>query len=259
LFTTVDSDVHRRDAPVPPSNKEQRMMSNWIQPRQLVMACALLLGLAVLSQVLSAAPTVWLVTFTIDSDQPYAVSADALGPDYWDYRLGTGEMDDPNYCVETIASGGLFIRFNRELDGEGGTQYCGLFGGSPRQYSVTISNAAACAELRSHGYPTGPDAPCVITDTDKPRIRITNDLYGKRTTRTPVAFLTKWYNVYATSYEVRTETDATVTAVGLDPSVRVVSYAGNARLWRFEAGEKPKAVADPFPLPFQMTFARTAQ
>jgi hypothetical protein len=126
--------------------KEQKMMSRWIRSRPLVMAGALVLGLTVVSQALGAAPTLWLMTFTIDADQPYAVSADALGPFYNDYRLGTGLPDDPDYCVETVVSGGLFLKFNRNLDGAAGTQDCGLFGGSPRQYSLTVSDGDACEE-----------------------------------------------------------------------------------------------------------------
>lgn len=229
-------------------------MSTRIQWRALVMAGALALGLTVVTQGLSAAPTVWLVTFTIDDDQPYAVSADALGTVYRDYRLDGGD-----YCVEATLSGGLFIRFNRNLDGDTGTQDCGRFVDAFRQFSITIPDGSACEELWRGAYPTGPDAPCVITDTDKPRIRITNDVYGRRVTRTPVAFLTKWYDANRTSYEVRTETDADVRSVGLDASMRIVSYSGLARLWRFDAGEKPKPVAAAFPLPFQLTLTRTAQ
>jgi hypothetical protein len=70
-----------------------------------------------------------------------------------------------------------------------------------RQLVLTISNEAACQELWSHGYPTGPGAPCAIAETEKPRIRITDDVFGRRATRTPVAFLTKWYDVTRTSDE----------------------------------------------------------
>jgi hypothetical protein len=234
--------------------------------RRGLVAGALILGLAVVSPMLKAAPEVWLMTFTIDNGTSHAVSGDGVDPIvpggpgvYRDYRLGTGQPDDVNYCVDASPSPTLFIRLNRKLDGDAGTQYCGLSGGSPRQFSVTVSDASACAELWSHGYPTGPDAPCTFTGADKPRIRITNDLYGKRTTRTPVAFLSKWYDESATSYELRTETDAAVTRVGVDPSIRIVSYDGSARLWRFEPGVKARAVATAFPLPFQMTFQRTAQ
>jgi hypothetical protein len=245
------------------TNKEQTMV--WTRVRSRV-AGALILGMTVVSPVLSGGPTVWLMTFTIDDDPSYAVAGDGLDPIvpgapgvYKDYRLGTGQPDDVNYCVEGSPSPGLFIRLNRQLDGEAGTQYCGLSGGSPRQFFVTISNDAACAELWSHGYPTGPDSPCTFTGVDKPRIRITNDLYGKKTTRTPVAFLSKWYDVSATSYEVRLDTDATVAIVGVDPSMRIVAYSGSARLWRFEPGVRERAVAQAFPLPFQMTFRRTAR
>jgi hypothetical protein len=204
------------------------------------------------------------MTFTIDNGFP--VSGDGLDPIapggpgvYKDHRLGTGFSDDVNYCVEANPSPTLFIRLNRQLDGEEGTQYCGVSGGSPRQFSLSISDATACFELWSHSYPTGPDAPCTLTGEDKPRVRISNDLYGKRTSTTPVTFLSKWYDISRTSYEVRTETDAAVDKTGIDPSIRIVRYAGNARLWRFEAGLKPRAVAQTFPLPFQMTFRRTAQ
>jgi hypothetical protein len=224
------------------------MLSTRMQPRSLVMAGALVFALTIVSHALSAAPTVWLMSFTIED---LAVSHDDVGPEYQDYRLEGGD-----HCVEATLSGGLFIRFNRKLDGDAGTQYCGLSPGlpRPRQYAVTIPDATACQELSDNGYPTGPGAPCVISDTDNPRIRITNDIYGKRTTRTPVAFLTKWYDAARTSYEVRTETDATVEPDG--PDTRIVTYSGSARLWRFRAGEKAKAVADAFPLPFQMTFTR---
>jgi len=74
-----------------------------------------------------------------------------------------------------------------------------------------------------------------------------------------VVFLSKWYDEFATSYEVRTQADATVMNVGVDPDMRIVSYSGSARLWRFEPGVKPRAVAEAFPLQFQMTFKRTAQ
>jgi hypothetical protein len=238
------------------------MMSTWIRLRPLVTAGVLVLGLAIVSQALGAAPTVWLTTFSIDPSEdeilPNAVSDDG-GPDYKDYRLVQGGPGDPNYCVEATLSGGLFIRLNRKLDGDAGTQFCGQHGGSPRQFAVVIAADTACAALSEDDYPVDGTAPCVITGLDQPRIRITNDLYGKGTTRTPVAFLTKWYDTTRVSYEVRTETDATVIKDGLDSSKRTVYYEGNARLWRFAPGVKAKPVADAFPLPFQMTFARTAQ
>lgn len=242
------------------------MSSTRVHVRPLMLAAVLILGISVISAVLTAAAPVWLMTFTIDDHPSYAVSGDKISPlveggtgVYKDYRLGSGQPGDPNYCVEAIPSPGLFIRLNRPLDGVAETQYCGLSGGSPRQYFVTISSASACAELREHGYPTGPDVPCVFTGAEKPRIRISNDLYARRASTTPVAFLSKWYDVYATSYELRTEADATITTVGLDPSMRIVSYGGLARLWRFEPGVKARAVAEAFPLPFQMTLVRSAQ
>ena len=211
---------------------------------------------------IAAAPKVSLMTFTFDtapeSAEPYVVEGDGGDLVYRDYRLGTGEPEDTNYCVEALVTPGLFLRLNRRLD-DAGTQYCGQYGGTPRQFSVRITNAAACEELWSHGYPTGPDAPCTFTGADKPRIRIDKDLYAKRSSRTPVAFLSKWYDVAATSYELRTEADATVLTTSVDPTIRILSYSGNARFWRFEAGVLESAVGEAFPLPFQMTFKRTVQ
>jgi hypothetical protein len=234
--------------------------------RPLVAAGVLILSLAVTSPVVNTAASVWLMTFTIDQGSSFDVSGDGIEPAepggpgvYKDHRLGTGLPDDANYCVEASPFQGLFIRLNRQLDSESGTQYCGLAGGSPRQFFMTITNQTACEELGSHGYPTGPSAPCIFTGADKPRIQLNNDIYGKRTSRTPVVFLSKWYDEFATSYEVRTQADATVMNVGVDPDMRIVSYSGSARLWRFEPGVKPRAVAEAFPLQFQMTFKRTAQ
>jgi len=233
----------------------------WGSLRTGLLATVLFFGVVV-APVVKAAPKVWLMTFTFDTApegaEPYRVSGDAGDLIYKDYRLGTGQLDDTNYCVEALTTPGLFIRLNRLLD-DSGTQYCGQYGGSPRQFSAVIANAAACEELWSHGYPTGPDAPCTFTGADKPRIRIDKDLYAKRTSRTPVGFLSKWYDVFATSYELRTEAEAAVLTTSVDPTIRIVSYSGNARLWRFEAGVQERAVAEAFPLPFQMTLKRTAR
>lgn len=242
------------------------MSSTRLVVRPLTAMGVLVLSLVATASVAKSAATVWLMTFTIDSGASYAVAGDGMDPVepggpgvYKDHRLGTGLPDDVNYCVEASPTQGLFIRLNRQLDGELGTQYCGLTGGSPRQFSITITNTSACAELATHGYPTAPAAPCIFTGADKPRIQIINDIYGKRASKTSVVFLSKWYDIFATSYELRTETDATVITVGTDPATRIVSYSGTARLWRFEPGVKPRAVAEAFALPFQMTFKRTAQ
>ncbi len=246
------------------------MFSTRIQWRVMLTA-VLILGITGISSLVNAAQTVWLMTFTIDNRDdndlaPYAVAGDGTDPVsaggavYRDYRLGTGLVTDVNYCVEASpAASLLFVRLNRKLDGDSGTQYCGLYDGSPRQFVLTIDNAEACAELWSHGYSSGPDASCTFTGLEKPRIRISSDLYATRTSRTPVAFLYQKYDQSLVSYEVRTETDASVVKVGLDPTIRIVSYSGSARLWRFAPGVKARAVAQAFPLPFQMTFKRTAQ
>jgi hypothetical protein len=251
------------------------MESTRIQLRPVLVAGALIIGLTVVSPLLNAAATVWLISFTIDDGYP--VKGDGLTAPgdipgtYKDYRLGTGQPDDVNYCLEASPSANLlFIRLNRKLDGDSGTQYCGRNGGSPRQFFVTINDDTACSELWSHGYnfyvdpqgqrqETGPDAPCIFTGADKPRIRISNDPYARQTTTTPVGFLSKWYDESLTSYELRTETNAVVEKAGLDPSMRIVRYSGTARLWRFEPGVREGAVTQPFALPFHITLRRTSQ
>jgi len=236
-----------------------------IGSRRGLTVAVVILAVTVASTTSKAASTVWLMMFTIENG--FGVSGDGVDPVvsggpgvYKDYRLGTQLPGDPDYCVETSPTTQLlFIRLNRQLDGDTGTQYCGLFGGAPRQFFLTVNSASACNELSLHGYPTGPDAPCVVSGLDKPRIRISSDVYARQTTTTPVAFLTEWYDPDRTSYEVRTETDASVLKDGTDASKRIVIYAGNARLWRFEPRVKARAVADAFQLSFQMTFRRTAQ
>lgn len=233
--------------------------------RRLLTAAVVILAMTVASTVSNAGLTAWLMTFTIENG--FGVAGDGVDPVipggpgvYKDYRLGTQLPGDRDYCVETSPTTQLlFIRLNRKLDGDTGTQYCGLFGGTPRQFFLTINSASVCNELSSHGYPTGPGSPCVVNGLDRPRIRISSDLYAKQTTTTPVAFLTEWYDSNRTSYEVRTETDASVLKDGTDASKRTVIYGGTARLWRFEPRVTARAVADAFQLPFQMTFRRTAQ
>jgi hypothetical protein len=258
MFGSVRCGVYERQGQMSPMREEPMMAARSLRIRRIVLPALLVSSCGLLSSVGAAKPATWLMTFTIDQSEGHVLSGDPAGV-YKDFRLGSGLPDDVNYCVEASPSPGLFIRLNRKLDGANGSQYCGLFGGTPRQYFVTISNAAACSELWAGGYPTGPEAPCVFTGADKPRIDIANDLYGKRTTRTPMKFLSKWYDVNAVSYEIRPESDATVISTGIDPSMRIVSYSGSARLWRFDPGVQARAVAEAFPMPFQMTFRRTAQ
>jgi hypothetical protein len=245
------------------TNKEQRMKFKGARFHLRIAAGLAGVALALVAPVVAAGPTSWLVTFSIDSGPSYALAGDGLDPIppdlYKDFRLGTGLPDDVNYCVEASPTTTLFLRLNRKLDGAAGDLYCGEHGGTQRQFYATISSAAACAELAAYGYPAGPEAPCTFSGADKPRIDIGADLWGRRTTTAPVAFLSKWYDVYRVSYELRLESKAVVLSPGVDPSMRILSYSGAARLWRFEPGEKPKAVADSFGLPFQITLKRTEQ
>ncbi len=237
--------------------------------------CAIVFGIAVFSPVTRAA-TVWVVSFTIDdtpvTNDPNAVSsvADSAGtPDYKDYRLGSGQQSDPNFCLEADATRNLFIRFNRKLDGDAGVQRCDTPNdehgvGVQRQYRLEVRNNSACVELGANNYlPEASEwnAPCEITGGVNPRIRM-GSLFAKGA-KFPVDFLTTSPTEdksTAISYEVQSIGNATIVPGPGDLSiVRTVSYSGMARLVKFGAGSKPATVAEPFPLPFQMTFVRTAR
>ena len=239
-------------------------------------ACAFAFGILVFSPGTWAA-TLWVVTFTINgaaSTSPaYAVSSDseATGTnEYKDHRLGTGEQTDLNFCVDADATRSLFIRFNRKLDGESGVERCDtpddLYGaGVQRQYRIEIRNDSACAELGANNYlPTATTwtAPCLITGGVNPRIQM-GALFGKGA-KFPVNFLTTSPTEdksTAISYEIQSTTNAIIVAGPGDlGNVRTVSYSGTARLVKFSPfGEKPRTVAEPFALPFHMTFVRTAR
>lgn len=60
-----------------------------------------------------------------------------------------------------------------------------------------------------------------------------------------------------TSYEIRTDTEATLTAIG--PNQRLVTYMGTGHLVEFRPGEKAQTVAEAFDLKHQMTFTRYPQ
>lgn len=222
-------------------------------------------------------PSVQVVTFTIDATTPqavfsdgHAVSAPAPYTDsadtYKDFRLTAGTVADPNYCVEASPdnSGSLFVRLNRKLDGDAGFQYCQLYapGATQRQFTLHITEPAACDELVSTSYISAADLDanggCFLTGSDKPRIRLTN-LYARTAKSTPVAFLTLHYdgqNPGGVSYEVQTDTDAVVSVVG-NSNTRQVRYNGRAHLVRFVDGVSGSVAVQPsFDLPFQMTFVK---
>ena len=163
-------------------------------------------------------------------------------------------------------------RFNRKLDGESGRaegairQTIRSGTGVQRQYLLEIRNQSACTELGANGYlpaATTWTMPCVITGGVNPRIRM-GALFGKGA-KFPVDFLTTnpaLDKSVAISYEsTHRLSNATVVAGPGDlTNVRTVSYTGNVKLVKFSPfGEKPRTVAEPFALPFHMTFVRTAR
>jgi hypothetical protein len=217
-------------------------------------AAALCVGVTVSHDNVGAAP-VSLVSFTIDDVAGADVTSDlgATTP-YADYRL---TPNDSGNCVEAEPSptGELNAVFNRTIDNVG--TRCNP-AGSDRQFRITIDAATACTRIFNAYGPNAVnmylDGTCELYYNDNPRVRV-GRLFAK-TTRTPVAFLTQMANT-TTSYEIRTDSDATITVTGTNQ--RVVTYMGTARLVEFAPGQKTRAVADPFNLKHQMTLTRYPQ
>lgn len=218
-------------------------------------AAALSVGVTVPHANVGAAP-VWLVSFTIEDVAGADVTSDlgATTP-YADYRL---TPNDSGNCVEAEPSptGELHAVFNRKIDSVG--TRCNP-ARSDRQFRIKIDAVSACDRLLAHGYGENAvnyslDGTCELHYNDNPRVRVAK-LFAK-TSRTPVAFLTEMSN-NATSYEIRTDSDATITVTGTNQ--RLVTYMGTAHLVEFAPGQKTRAVAGPFYLKHQMTFTRYTQ
>ena len=217
----------------------------------LTLACVA--GVALTPPMVRAAAALKVLRFTIDETLiDGAVFSDGKGQ-YVDYRLTSGLNTDTNYCIDAAvdASGGTFIRLNRKLDGETGTQYCGLFGGAPRQFKLTITNESVCNELHPLATPDQ-HAPCSVTGSDKPRIRL-DKVYASKPSTTPVSFLILSYDD-SVNYVVRTDAEATVSILFNDTNQRAVTYAGTARVWQ---GKNTVGVGA-FSLPFHIDFVRTS-
>jgi len=224
-----------------------------------------------------------LVTFTIDGTYPGSLPAPSgagvfsdaanTGTDsYSDYRI------DPhpylNWCVDAEPSspGTLFVRLNRKLDGDAGSLRCSENPrpdnalGVPREFVLKIANGAACDILAdplaglplkdAFGNPwtTGGSTPCVLSQNDNPRIRL-GTLYKARARTTPVDFLTVMFD-YPNSYEIRSDTEATITQNTLDPARRSVAYSGTFHLVKFALGAKAKTVGPAFMMPVKMEFTQ---
>lgn len=219
-----------------------------------VAAAAALTVIATSVKPLGAATT-WLVSFTIDGTSADGVNVTADQPaSYMDYRIA--QDPHPSPCVEAspVPAGELHAVFNRKIDPVG--TRCNP-AGSDRQFRISIGAQGACTRL-FNSY--GPSAvvmnaidECELVYNDNPRVRV-GKLFAKAT-RTPVAFLTMM-DGNPVSYEIRTTTDATITAIG--PNTRLVTFMGTARLLEFRPGTT-EFVEEPFDLKHQMTFTRQAQ
>jgi hypothetical protein len=211
------------------------------------------------------AASVWLVSFTIDgsyadgvnvmSDLGEATPGGWVPLRYEDWRLPSNPHPSPCVEAEPSPTGELHAVFNRKIDSVG--TRCNP-AGSDRQFRIRIDAASACTRIFDAYGPTAvnmyQNGTCELYYNDNPRVRV-GRLFAK-TTRTPVAFLTQMTN-NSTSYEIRTDSDATITAIGTNQ--RLVTYMGTARLVEFKPGQKTGTVADPFNLKHQMTFTRYAQ
>jgi len=210
--------------------------------RRLALTGTMVLGAAGAWPAARAAATLKVLSFVIDDTM--AVRSDGNGP-YMDFRVpGAGAI---NYCVDAAldGSGGAFIRLNRKLDGDAGYQYCGMFGGTPRQFTLSITDSSACNAIANM------PAPCSVTGSDKPRIRLDN-VFASKPSKTPLAFLILSYDE-SINYVVRTDADATVTQLYGDPDKRAVTYSGTARVW-----QGANTVGGAFSLPLHIDFVRSS-
>ena len=246
-------------------------------------ALALTAGVvATLAGAAGAATT--LVSFTIDDMYPGTVlPATAAGVfsdaattgtmAYADYRIDP--LSQLNWCVdaEPFSPGNLFIRLNRKLDGEAGVLRCSENAdnsgtgnlGVPRNFALRIANDDACDRLADPAAelpvveasgvawdPVNSSLPCVLPRNDNPRIRL-GTLYKPRAKTTNIDFLTVMFNA-PVSYEIRSDSDATIVPDALDPTRKAVAYSGTFHLVRFEPGVKAKTVGQAFTMPVRMEF-----
>jgi hypothetical protein len=223
-------------------------------------AVATVVAVAVPSQPQGAAPTTYLVSFTIDTFPGARVNSD-LSIAYADYRLPL--VDGDARCIEASpeSTGHLHAVFNRRVDDD---TRCNP-NGSDRQYRLRLDNApGACKRLWEayglRGVNMDVDLQgCELFYTDNPRVRVA-DLFKKgNPPTTPVAFLSGMFpanEVNGRSYEIRMLEPVAMSAP--NANTRIVDYAGQAYLFEFGNG-KAKAVEAPFDLPFRMTFVRTPQ
>jgi hypothetical protein len=215
---------------------------------------------------------VTVLKFVIDDDFPGNPAFDPGAfsdgvPEYADYRVYS---DSFNYCVqaEPYPPGNLFVRLNRNLDGDSGTQRCSDNGGTPRQFVLQIHNATACGYLASAyntadpgdedgvfdlaGNSYGGTGPCRVPRNDNPRIRF-ETLYKSKAKQTTVDFLTIMRGK-PVSYEIRSDTAAPIKH--LDAVTREVAYTGTYHLVEFRPGTRAKTVGPAFPMPVRMVFTQ---
>jgi len=240
---------------------------------RVIAACGLLSAIWASGMTAAGKPSPSTPVATFWFEEGRDVSGDSLGivsPStisvYQDYHLTNGDVNGVNYCVEASpATTGLFIRLNRNLDGDSGNQPCQQTVGrtqAQRDMTLHISSTDACNELLANapaGYAVADEqGGCRFGHFDRPRIRISSDLYAKRTTSTAVDFLEKSYDDFAVSYEVQSDTNAAVI-VDPDPARRTVrSQTGaTAHLVKFVPGGKPVNVAGSFPLSFSIVIVRS--
>ena len=241
-------------------------------------AVALALTASVVATLVSAAgAATTLVSFTIDDSYPNAtgpgVFSDAATTGttvYADYRIGPLPL---NWCVdaEPFSPGNLFVRLNRKLDGEAGVLRCSEnpddFGnpGVPRNFTLKIANDDVCGRLADptaglplvdgSGGPWVPGSsslPCLLPRNDNPRIRL-GTLYKPRAKTTNIDFLTVMFDA-PVSYEIRSDSEATIVPDAFDPARKRVTYSGTFHLVRFEPGVKTRTVGQAFTMPVKMDF-----
>jgi len=224
--------------------------------RRLTMASAICGAFVLLAAGKIGAGPVWLVSFTIDGSYAGGVNVVSdTGLSYTDYRIPADPHPSPCVQVDQSPTGGVFAVFNRKID-DIGTR-CNP-SGSDRQFRISIDAPSACLRV-FNAYSASAvdmhfDGTCELFYNDDPRVRMERVFSNQ--THTAVAFLTRM-STSSVSYEIRTDTDATVAVLGANQ--RLVTYFGKAHLWEFGGASKTGPVADAFNLKHQMTFTRDAQ
>lgn len=218
---------------------------------------------------LSAGPALRVLQFNVDTGLPGAtVSSDGFvpaAPQYSDHRF-PGQAES---CVETeeMSKGSFFIRLNRQT----GAGRCDEFPQSPdgagdaRQVVILVDDQVACQELAAYDADyvewvgDSGTAPCRLTGSDNPRIRVENIYSTKLPGSATIDFLISSFSPDAPNhggFELRSNGKGLVTGTATH---RTLEYAGTSSLWKYDRSVKtgPAITGGPVTVRLKFTFQQT--